>query len=384
MSLWNWKVGGGVIVLAFVAGVIIGSVGLKKNSHLVSSSDSDTWSNPLQPAYIDDVGCAQCHPGQVADHAGSGHAQTFHSGDLAEQFEMLRDRSFRDEERGGTFTFRADGRQLVAEFENGTRRERLPIPFALGSGTHATTLISLLTSESGEPTVLEHRVSYFATDRRLGVTPGQAGLIEAEPVDCLGRVYRGREATNCIGCHTTTAKIRGRELHDVRANVGCESCHGPGRGHAAAMEANRPGHEISSDKGIRLAKGTVSSAEEIQLCGKCHRTPEMLPAPPSIADPKIARFQPVGLLNSKCYKRAEGRLRCTTCHDPHRTVDRVSENYVATCLACHSQSDAGDKPCPQSPKEKCVSCHMPEVEVHPGISFHDHWIRVRQPADERH
>ncbi len=299
MTLWNGKVGGGVIVLAFMAGAIIGSIGLQKHSRSVSTTDFDSWSNALQPAYIGGVGCAQCHPEQIADHAGSGHAQTFHSGDLVEQFAMLRDRSFRDDERGGTFTFRAEGRQLVAEFENGTRHERLPIPFALGSGTHATTLISLLASESGEPTVLEHRVSYFATDQKLGVTPGQTGLSEVDPVDCLGRVYRGREATNCIGCHTTTARIRGSELHDVRGNVGCESCHGPGRGHAAAMEATRPGHEISSGKEIRFAKGTVSAAEEIQLCGKCHRTPEMLPAPPSITDPKIARFQPVGLLNSK-------------------------------------------------------------------------------------
>ncbi len=377
MPLWNWKVGIGVIGLAFAAGAVVGSLGLPDSRRPVTSSDSNLRSNPLQPAYIGDAGCAQCHPDQAAAHAGNGHAKTFHSGDLAAQFAMLHDRSFHDDERGGTFMFRADGRQLVAEFANGSRREGLPIQFALGSGTHATTLVSLLASESGEPTVLEHRVSYFATDRRLGVTPGQKGLVEAVSVDCLGRVYRGREATNCIGCHTTTARIHGRELHDVRANVGCESCHGPGRGHAAAMEANR------SDKEIRFSKGTATAAEEIQLCGKCHRTPEMLTAPPSVTDPKIARFQPVGLLNSKCYKRAEGRLRCTTCHDPHRTVDRVSENYVARCLACHSQPDAGDKLCPQSPKEKCVSCHMPEVEVHPGISFHDHWIRVRQSTDGR-
>jgi hypothetical protein len=24
-----------------------------------------------------------------------------------------------------------------------------------------------------------------------------------------------------------------------------------------------------------------------------------------------------------------------------------------------------------------VRCHMPPVEIHRGIEFHDHWIRVR-------
>ena len=26
----------------------------------------------------------------------------------------------------------------------------------------------------------------------------------------------------------------------------------------------------------------------------------------------------------------------------------------------------------------CIGCHMPAVEFVPGISFHDHWIRLRQ------
>jgi Cytochrome c554 and c-prime len=377
----NWKIGVGIVGVAFLAGLFLGSLSVPSPKPPTDLTTKNRWSNPLESAYIGDVGCAQCHPDQAAAHAGNGHSKTFHGGDLAAQFASLRDRSHHDAERGGTFTFRIVGGKLAVEFEKDHRREVLPVPFAFGSGTHATTLVSLLAADSGEPTILEHRVSLFAGSSKFGTTPGQTGLTEAAPIDCFGRVYRGREATHCVSCHTTTARIHGTELKDLRPNVGCESCHGPGRSHAGLMESLRSTDAVPIDKLIRFGSGTSTAAEEIQLCGTCHRTPEMLSSPPMSSDPKLARFQPVGLLNSKCFKQSDGHLRCSTCHDPHRTVSRETENYIAKCVACHSRNEAGDKQCPESPRDNCLKCHMPEVEVHPGISFHDHWIRVRSKTE---
>jgi hypothetical protein len=323
------------------------------------------------PAYIGNDGCATCHADQAAAHQGSGHARTFFDHQLASHYSTLIKQAADDPERSVRLKYSAEGTELVASFEDGSRDQRLSIQFALGSGSHATTFINLLEDSRGEPTVLEHRFSLFHHDEQVGLTPSHAGLTVREPIEDFGRLHQGKDAINCITCHTTTATIRGAHLDNLRASVGCESCHGPGREHAAAMQSSQ------SDLAIRFIQGRSTALEEIQMCGRCHRLPEMLSAPPSKSDPKLARFQPVGLLNSECYRRSEERLRCTTCHDPHQTVDLNPQNYTSKCVNCHSKVDQGQKLCPQSPKDNCVSCHMPAVEVHPGISFHDHWIRAR-------
>lgn len=368
----NFWIGAGLALLCTGVGFVVGSLSVSRPSPPAPDAiAADDWSNPLLPAYIGNDACASCHAEQAAAHAKNGHARTFFDRDLAANYANLIKQGVDDPERPGRLKYVADGTELIATFEDGSQHERLPIQFALGSGSHATTFINLLAESRGEPTVLEHRFSLFHHGEKNGLTPSHAGLPVHEPIENFGRLHHGKDATNCITCHTTTATIRGARLDNLRPSVGCESCHGPGREHAAAMQASR------SDHAIRFVPGRSTALEEIQMCGRCHRLPEMLSAPPSKSDPKLARFQPVGVLNSECYRRSEERLRCTSCHDPHQTVDLNPANYTSKCVSCHSKVDAGQKLCPQSPTDDCVRCHMPAVEVHPGISFHDHWIRVR-------
>ena len=51
-------------------------------------------------------------------------------------------------------------------------------------------------------------------------------------------------------------------------------------------------------------------------------------------NPRIARFQPVGLMQSACYTRSEGALSCVNCHDPHSraATDRASYEAAARLL----------------------------------------------------
>ena len=42
--------------------------------------------------------------------------------------------------------------------------------YALGSGHHATTFVTVLDLE--KPTVFEHRLTYYTEDQRLDITPG--------------------------------------------------------------------------------------------------------------------------------------------------------------------------------------------------------------------
>ena len=376
--MWKWIFSGVLVAVAFGIGAILGGMIFPPPlpPPRISTSNAMAWSNPLQPAYIGSEACAGCHADQAAAHASSGHSQTMTVADLGDRFPLFGEVSAADPERENRLNYEIQGKELVAVYQDKARSLRMPIQFALGSGVHATTFVNLVEGEQGQPTVLEHRFSLFNHGKNLGLTPSHAGLEIRELIEGFGRIHQGKDATTCLACHSTTGTIRGRDVDDLRPNVRCESCHGPGRDHAAARAANR------EDDSIRFGKRSAAPLEEIQMCGKCHRLPEMMSSPPSMNDPKLTRFQPVGLLNSNCYRRSAERLRCSTCHDPHQAVDHVPDHYNSLCRNCHSVTADNQKICPKSPLEKCVDCHMPSVEVHPGISFHDHWIRVRSSGEE--
>src|SRR6185295_3884427 len=85
------------------------------------------------------------------------------------------------------------------------------------------------------------------------------------------------------------------------------------------------------------------------------------------------------LRRSACFQRSEGRLLCTTCHNPHDIPrgEAAARHYNGVCRQCHSQVSA------QHPRsDDCVSCHMPKRRtddvVHAVMT--DHYIQRRKPA----
>jgi hypothetical protein len=58
-----------------------------------------------------------------------------------------------------------------------------------------------------------------------------------------------------------------------------------------------------------------------------HDTSQRLSSAPEIEDPINVRFQPIGLMASRCFKSSKG-LSCGSCHDPHNDGSRV--------MTCHT------------------------------------------------
>ena len=280
--------------------------------------------------------------------------------------------SYFDAERGVTFRYHFTSEGLTATLPEKFGEKPFLLTYVFGAGEHGASFLSLLPSGPGEPQGIEHRVSVFGPERRLDLTPDHAGLEVTQPVEELGRIQKGEALRKCLGCHTTTGKVVDGALIDLRANVGCEKCHGPGARHIEAAEHKQ------DDLAIRFGKGKNSANEQIRMCGTCHRHPEQL-APDEIRpdNQRLAKFQPVGLLQSACYTRSAGKLVCTTCHDPHEHAPLERERYDASCINCHAAHRGDSLACPVSPRENCVTCHMPATEVRPGTAFHDHWIRRR-------
>jgi len=168
-------------------------------------------------------------------------------------------------------------------------------------------------------------------------------------------------------------------------NVTCERCHGPGRAHVAAARRGASESALS----LPLGPGRWTAPELLRFCGDCHRHPSG-PRPDQIrrGDPLLARFQPIGLAMSKCYRQTAGSLSCVTCHDPHARATSNRAEYDAICLKCHGGPAPSSRPatsslppgvvCPVSPRQRCVECHMPRVDLGHNLLLSDHWIRIHQ------
>lgn len=132
--------------------------------------------------------------------------------------------------------------------------------------------------------------------------------------------------------------------------------------------------------------GAFSTEELSDFCGQCHRTWAQIAAegPHNINN---VRFQPYRLANSKCYDPSDKRIGCTACHNVHKEAVSSESFYDSKCLACHASGGgagkAAAKACPVG-SERCVSCHMPKLEL-PGshYRFTDHRIRIVK-AGERY
>ncbi|SPE43036.1 Tetratricopeptide TPR_2 repeat protein (fragment) [Candidatus Sulfopaludibacter sp. SbA3] len=90
------------------------------------------------------------------------------------------------------------------------------------------------------------------------------------------------------------------------------------------------------------------------------------------------------LRQSACFLKSAGRLRCTTCHDPHDIPrgESAAAHYNAACQSCHKV--LAPARVEHAAGANCVACHMPKRRT--GDAVHivmtDHKIVRVKPAGD--
>ncbi|MGE0363493.1 MAG: DmsE family decaheme c-type cytochrome [Vicinamibacterales bacterium] len=201
--------------------------------------------------------------------------------------------------------------------------------------------------------------------------------------------FIGAEA--CATCHEgyeasikATKHGQARDPRSPWAAQGCESCHGPGEAHASDPEKVKPrrfdriaASEVTDtcvtchNRGTHaLWKGSQHESRNVS-CVSCH----------SVHKPRSAEFQLKAVNQQQqcmtCHRDKvakldrsghmpvrEGKMECTSCHNPHGSTNvrllKVGNTVNEACASCHAEKrgpflfeHAGIN------GDSCATCHDP-------------------------
>ena len=242
------------------------------------------------------------------------------------------------------------------------------------------------------------------------------------------QAYAGAEV--CAACHAAQAEQFGKTVHakaapaSAKTATGCESCHGPGNAHiaaiagagndaaklAAAKKLIYGFHGKPADNGARCLLCHSSSPDqrifgrsEHKLmgiaCEQCHsahlveassKAPRAQLAQATFFSAPVRdeeqRWLKQSLLRRKqpdlcfgCHKSIqaqfslpthhrvpEGLMKCTDCHDAHGTINRplLKKASFEVCVGCHTEKRGPFVyEHPAAKVEGCTSCHSPHGTV---------------------
>ncbi len=315
--------------------------------------------------YLGSAVCAECHRDEYQKQQQTRHARALRPILETRLPELLGGAPFR--ERGGAgFEYRSTGKGLQVIARKGGQQAGALLEWAFGAGAQAFTPVG----RAGR-IYFEHRVSYYVEPARGALTLGHPAGPSPSVTDALGMVQAPETIYRCFHCHSTGARpgAVAPDLSQMRPGIECERCHGPGGAHVSAARAPKPPAEIVR---TLLNPGRFPASAVVEICAECHRL-----SPEGDGEDRLSvRFQPIGLMASRCF-RASKKLSCLTCHDPHQDARHNDQAfYTAKCLGCHDPATRPGAQCRRAAKQDCQPCHMRRTSPAPYLSFTDHRIGV--------
>ena len=365
-------------------------------------------SSDPESGYVNTAVCTGCHADLAAGFRKTGMGRSFarlrseHVPEFGKPFHhKASDSYFAMVARGGRYYQR---RWQIGFDGKETNVEEKQVDYVIGSGNHSFTYLHL--AERGALQVLP--LSWYS--EKGGYWDMSPGYDQPDFPGSIRPVHY-----ECIFCHNAYPKIPEVLEHAANAEmtfidplpegIDCQRCHGPGQRHVALASAGAAREQI---RAAIINPKRLAPERELEVCFQCHLETTSLDLPHSIRRFDRAPFsyvpgQPLGdfsvafdrpegmkdrfeiaqgayrLRQSQCYIQSAGKLRCTTCHNPHDIPHGpvAAAHYNAVCEQCHAATLPRTAGGPHAAGADCIACHMPKRRtddvVH--VVMTDHFIQ---------
>jgi cytochrome c554/c'-like protein len=336
-----------------------------------------TKGDPSRDEYVGPAQCVKCHASQAADIQSTAMAR---AATPAADAESLQQGALAFQIGPYNYRIKPSAGKNVLTIGKAGSSVSANLLWAFGVGRIGQTYIY-----EKDNRYYESHLTFYTAFQALDITPGHPRTVPPSLEEGGGRRMSIEETRRCFGCHTTASSTKNRfDPQTMFLGVTCEACHGPGAEHVAAAKSGMDDQLVvgSIENPARL-----TPAESVDFCGACHRTlQDVIADGPKRIGTLNVRFSPYRLENSRCWKKADARITCVACHDPHQPLNLDPASYDSRCLQCHLAAgtkrtdDHQGTACPVGVK-LCVTCHMPKFR-NPALhtSFTDHWIRIAPPG----
>ena len=335
-----------------------------------------------EPGYVDPAACRPCHTQIFESYRKTGMGRSFAK---AAEVPRLAEFFHQPSERYYSVVERSDGQYLRRSQAGAANIIEKRIDNVIGSGNHSKTFLHR--DQRGQ--LIELPVSWYS--ERGGYWAMSPGYDRPDHSD-----FRREVTESCLFCHNGYPSEANGGL---ASGIDCQRCHGPGEAHV-------------NGKGRIVNPAGLSPERQIEICAQCHLESSSRTLPDAIrrfgrgpfsyraGEPlgdftlyfEFVKSAPIdritvnnsayGLMRSKCFLRSGGKLKCTTCHDPHGGA----ANYVQACRGCHRASH-------EVSTRYCTNCHMQKRRTEDAVHvvMTDHLIRalplpgdLLAPLEERH
>jgi predicted CXXCH cytochrome family protein len=403
-----------VAAIAVIA--LLGMVALWWSSRDLTTTDSSETGEVAVGAYADPAKCALCHAAIAATYEKTGMGRAFHhiggtkgAGDPAPgkpYHHEASDSYFAMLQRGGELVQR---RWQIGLDGKETNVDEKRVDYVLGSGNHARTYLHL----TDKNTLQQLPLGWYA--EKGGTWAMNPGYDRPDYAGSVRPIYY-----ECMSCHNGYPTMpQQRDLSQTTyvlplpEGIDCQRCHGPGQNHVD--KASTAGAAPQIIRAAIVNPGKLNPERAMEVCLQCHLDTSNQKLPTTVVRANRIPFsyvpgQPLGdhkvsfdraqgnldnfeiaqggyrLRASQCFLKSEGKLGCTTCHNPHDVPrgKQATIGYNNVCLNCHQSVAKASIAGPHKAGADCVSCHMPKRRTDDAIHvvMTEHRITKRPPPGD--
>ena len=369
----------------------------------------------MSAEYTDSRVCAQCHSAIWETYRRTGMGRSFYAPSAATRLEDYSKTYYHRASETYYEMVQRDGkffqRQYQLDFDGKpTNVSETAIDFIVGSGNHSRAYLH----RTPKNTLIELPLAWYSEKGGYwAMNPGY------DRPDHQGT--RRLIGYDCMFCHNGYPEIPSEEKRgadpvflNIPQGIDCQRCHGPGAEHTRL--ARDPKSSRAAVRAAIVNPARLTPERQAEVCLQCHLETSSLLLPNSMVRFERApfsyqpgeplsdymlhfdqapgrdqeqRFEIAGaayrLRRSACFRKSNGAMQCTTCHDPHNIPrgEEAARHYTAVCRQCHSAAfDRLVASGKHTAAADCIGCHMPKRRTSDAVHvvMTDHFIQRRKPA----